>query len=316
MHEHHGHGAHGGHDTHGGHDKHAGHDPEMFRRKFWLSLALTVPIVVTSDMVMDWFGYSLDFPGIELGRPGARHGRVLLRRLAVPGRCGRARSATGRPGMMLLISMAITVAYAASLATTLGCVRPGLLVGAGRAGHHHAARPLAGDEGDRPGPGRAGGAGRAAAGRRRAGHRGRRRRAGAGRRPAGRRHRAGALRRPGAGRRPGRRRRRRAGRVDDHRRVPAGAARRSATGWWPARSRPTRPSGCGSTRSARTPRWPASAGWSRRRRRPAGGRRCWPTGSPRCCSTSPPRRRLVTFVVWWALGRPGRRRWCVPSRSW
>ena len=29
--------------------------------------------------------------------------------------------------------------------------------------------------------------------------------------------------------------------------------------------------------------------WSRRRRRPAGGRRCSPTGSPRCCSTSPPR---------------------------
>src|SRR4029453_15118321 len=53
-----GHEAHGGHDAHGGHgghDKHAGHDPEMFRRKFWLSLALTVPLVVTSEMVMDWF---------------------------------------------------------------------------------------------------------------------------------------------------------------------------------------------------------------------------------------------------------------------
>ncbi len=47
-----------------GHDKHAGHDPEMFRRKFWRSLALTVPIVVSSGMVMDWFGYRLDFPGI------------------------------------------------------------------------------------------------------------------------------------------------------------------------------------------------------------------------------------------------------------
>lgn len=55
------HGAHGGH---GGHDKHAGHDPEMFRRKFWLSLLLTVPIVATSHMVMDWFGYGLDFPGL------------------------------------------------------------------------------------------------------------------------------------------------------------------------------------------------------------------------------------------------------------
>ena len=70
----------------------------MFRRKFWLSLALTVPIVVTSEMVMDWFGYTLDFPGIDLGRSGARHGGVLLRRLAVPGRRASARSATGRPG--------------------------------------------------------------------------------------------------------------------------------------------------------------------------------------------------------------------------
>ena len=72
-----GHGAHDGHTGHSGHDKHAGHDPEMFRRRFWLSLALTIPIVVTSEMVMDWFGYRLDFPGIELGRPGARHVRVL-----------------------------------------------------------------------------------------------------------------------------------------------------------------------------------------------------------------------------------------------
>ncbi len=32
------HTGHDAHDAHGGHDKHAGHDPEMFRRKFWLSL--------------------------------------------------------------------------------------------------------------------------------------------------------------------------------------------------------------------------------------------------------------------------------------
>src|SRR5688500_6851528 len=60
----HGHRPHGP-DAHGGHDKHDGHDPEMFRRKFWLSLALTSPVVLTSEMVMDWFGYTLDFPGID-----------------------------------------------------------------------------------------------------------------------------------------------------------------------------------------------------------------------------------------------------------
>ena len=67
-----------------------------------------------------------------------------------------------------------------------------------------------------------------------------------------------------------RRRRGRARRVDDHRRVPAGAARPSATGWSPARWPPTRRSGSGSTRSARTPRWPASSAWSRRRRQSSG----------------------------------------------
>ena len=50
---------------HAAHDKHAGHDPEMFRRRFWLSLALTIPLVVTSHMVMDWFGYTLDLPLME-----------------------------------------------------------------------------------------------------------------------------------------------------------------------------------------------------------------------------------------------------------
>jgi Cu2+-exporting ATPase len=48
--EHGGPGGAGGHDMHAGHDKHAGHDPEMFRRRFWLSLLLTLPIVVTSEV--------------------------------------------------------------------------------------------------------------------------------------------------------------------------------------------------------------------------------------------------------------------------
>src|ERR671911_427751 len=63
--------AHAGHahDDHGGHDKHAGHDPEMFRRRFWLSLILTIPLVVTGEMVMDWFNYSLDFWGMDLLGP-------------------------------------------------------------------------------------------------------------------------------------------------------------------------------------------------------------------------------------------------------
>ena len=50
---------------HRAHDAHAGHDPEIFRRKFWWTLALTLPVVLTSEMVMEWFGYELDFRGIE-----------------------------------------------------------------------------------------------------------------------------------------------------------------------------------------------------------------------------------------------------------
>jgi Cu2+-exporting ATPase len=114
-----GHAAHGGHGGHGGHDKHAGHDPEMFRRKFWLSLVLTLPVVATSEMVMDWFGYSLDFPGVSWVGPVL--GSVVFFYGGWPFLVGGVREVRDRaPGMMLLISMAITVAYAASLATAAG----------------------------------------------------------------------------------------------------------------------------------------------------------------------------------------------------
>ncbi|GGM33959.1 copper-translocating P-type ATPase [Micromonospora sonchi] len=112
------HGGHGGH-GHGGRDKHAGHDPEAFRRKFWLSLALTLPIVVTSHMVMGWFGYRLEFPGIDLVGPVL--GTVVFGYGGWPFLQGAAREVRDRaPGMMLLIAMAISVAYVASLATALG----------------------------------------------------------------------------------------------------------------------------------------------------------------------------------------------------
>ncbi|MFE9955242.1 heavy metal translocating P-type ATPase [Micromonospora sp. NPDC005299] len=108
------------HGHHGaGHDKHAGHDPEQFRRKFWLSLALTVPIVLTSHMVMDWLGYSLDLPGVRWVGPVL--GTIVFFYGGWPFLVGGVREVRDRaPGMMLLISMAITVAYLASVATSLG----------------------------------------------------------------------------------------------------------------------------------------------------------------------------------------------------
>nr|WP_245669890.1 heavy metal translocating P-type ATPase [Micromonospora mirobrigensis] len=105
--------------THAGHDKHAGHDPAMFRRRFWLCLALTVPIVLTSHMVMDWLGYSLEFPGVAWVGPVL--GSVVFGYGGWPFLVGAVREVRDRaPGMMLLISMAITVAYLASLATSFG----------------------------------------------------------------------------------------------------------------------------------------------------------------------------------------------------
>jgi P-type Cu2+ transporter len=113
------HDEHSGHGGHGGHDKHAGHDPEMFRRRFWLSLALTIPLVITSEMVMDWFGYSLDFYGMKTLAPVL--GSIVFWWGGWPFLAGGwAELRARQPGMMLLISMAIVVAYSASMATSLG----------------------------------------------------------------------------------------------------------------------------------------------------------------------------------------------------
>src|SRR5262245_3480185 len=54
-------GRHAGHDRH---DRHAGHSVAMFRDKFWLSFALTIPVVVWSSEVQHWLGYTApNFPG-------------------------------------------------------------------------------------------------------------------------------------------------------------------------------------------------------------------------------------------------------------
>ena len=103
-----------------GHDKHAGHSVAMFRDRFWWCLLLTLPVVVFSEAIQGWFGYQAPtFPGSELVAP------VLGTLIFVYGGAPFLRGAVGeirdrQPGMMLLIGMAITVAYAASLATTLG----------------------------------------------------------------------------------------------------------------------------------------------------------------------------------------------------
>jgi Cu2+-exporting ATPase len=92
----------------------------MFRDRFWICLALTIPVVIYSPMVQEWFGYTAPtFPGSDWIAPVL--GTVIFVYGGLPFLRGGVQEARDRqPGMMLLIAMAITVAYVASLATTLG----------------------------------------------------------------------------------------------------------------------------------------------------------------------------------------------------
>ena len=114
---------HGGHDAgHGGQGGHGGHGDHaaQFRDRFWLSLVLTVPVVLYSEMVQEWLRFTPpQFPGSQWvapvlgtivflygGRPFLEGGVAELR--------------SRQPGMMLLISLAILVAFGASVATLFG----------------------------------------------------------------------------------------------------------------------------------------------------------------------------------------------------
>jgi len=101
-------------------DRHEGHRPEMFRDRLWFSLALTLPILYLSEQVQEWFGYeAVDFPGADWVNPILATvlffyaGDVFLK--------GGWREIRARqPGMMTLISIAISVAYVYSIAVSVG----------------------------------------------------------------------------------------------------------------------------------------------------------------------------------------------------
>jgi Cu2+-exporting ATPase len=116
------------HEVHGGpanaalhlnHDRHAGHSVAVFRDKFWLSLALTLPVVLWSSEVQHWLGYRAPvFPGSRwipaiLGTIVFLYGGSVFIRGAFGELSDR------RPGMMTLISLAIVVAFVASATATL-----------------------------------------------------------------------------------------------------------------------------------------------------------------------------------------------------
>jgi P-type Cu2+ transporter len=109
----------GGHE---GHDKHAGHSVAMFRDRFWLSVLLTVPVLVWSEMVQDWLGFRA--PTFELSeRIPAILGTIVFIYGGMPFLRGGVREIRDRqPGMMLLISLAILVAFVASVASEFGAL--------------------------------------------------------------------------------------------------------------------------------------------------------------------------------------------------
>jgi Cu2+-exporting ATPase len=107
-----------GHDM-AAHDRHAGHSVAMFRDKFWLSLALTVPVLVWSRDPQEWLNYSAPtFPGSDL-LPAIFGTIVFLYGGLVIIRGAQQELADRQPGMMTLISLAIGVAFATSWAGTL-----------------------------------------------------------------------------------------------------------------------------------------------------------------------------------------------------
>ena len=103
------------------HDKHAGHSPNMFKQKFWLSLLLTVPTLVFSHTVQSWFGLDFMFTGSEY-IPAVFGTIIFLYGGLVFLKSARGELAARQPGMMTLISMAISVAFVYSLLVTFKVV--------------------------------------------------------------------------------------------------------------------------------------------------------------------------------------------------
>ena len=110
----------GGHGEPGAHDRHEGHSVAMFRDRFWITLLLSIPTLVWSGMVQHMVGFSAPaFPGSPYV-PALFGTAVYLYGGSVFVKGGLRELRDRLPGMMTLISLAITVAFVFSLAVTLG----------------------------------------------------------------------------------------------------------------------------------------------------------------------------------------------------
>ena len=102
------------HTAHTAHTNHTGHE-QLFRKRFWISLALSVPVLLYSPMLQMILGFSMPFiPGsdwitLALAVIVFVYGGLPFVRMAAPELRKR------QPGMMTLISLAISVAFAYSV---------------------------------------------------------------------------------------------------------------------------------------------------------------------------------------------------------
>ena len=107
-----------GHDEHAGHGvMHEGH-ADLMKRRFWVTLPLTLIVVIFSPMIQQWFGYQITFPGSEwvapvLGTFIYFYGGMPFLSMA------RQELRIRQPGMMTLVSVAITTAWVYSMAIVL-----------------------------------------------------------------------------------------------------------------------------------------------------------------------------------------------------
>lgn len=105
------------HPEHKNHDKHAGHSVAMFKDKFWLSLLLTLPVLVYSEMIQHWFNFTPpSFMGSEYV-PFVFSTIIFFYGGLVFIKGAWSEIKAKLPGMMTLISLAIITAYAYSVGT-------------------------------------------------------------------------------------------------------------------------------------------------------------------------------------------------------
>jgi Cu2+-exporting ATPase len=119
--DHAGHSGHSGSDQHG-HSGHSGHGDHVaqFRRMFWIMLVLAIPVVVFSRMFAAILGYDLP-DAAWIGWISPVIGTVMYAWGGRPFLTGAVSELRARkPGMMLLIALAITVAFVASWGSSLG----------------------------------------------------------------------------------------------------------------------------------------------------------------------------------------------------